>query len=130
LKANWPTARLQRDDAAAAGIIERIFQPAGDGNPRAPLRAFVKGTAFQVRVWRALMQVPPGRLISYGQLAAAVGNPNAARAVGSAVGQNCIAYLVPCHRVIRDTGVVGEYRWGRTRKRALLAWESARVVAV
>jgi AraC family transcriptional regulator of adaptative response/methylated-DNA-[protein]-cysteine methyltransferase len=122
---NWPNARWQRDDAAAAKLVRPIFEPANSKSPRPPLRAFVKGTAFQLRVWRALMQVPPGRLVTYGRLAAAIGNPTAARAVGTAVGQNSISYLIPCHRVIRETGVIGEYRWGRIRKRALLAWETA-----
>jgi AraC family transcriptional regulator of adaptative response/methylated-DNA-[protein]-cysteine methyltransferase len=94
-------------------------------NSRPLLRAFVTGTAFQVRVWRALLQVAPGQLTTYSRLAEAVGKPAAARAVGTAAGQNPLAYLIPCHRVIRETGVVGDYRWGRIRKRAMLAWETA-----
>jgi len=78
-----------------------------------------------VRVWRALLKVQSGTLVSYGGLAAAVSQPAAARAVGSAVGQNSLAYLIPCHRVIRETGVLGDYRWGRVRKQAILAWENA-----
>ena len=94
------------------------------------LRAFVKGTTFQLRVWRALLQVRPGTLVSYGRLAAALDKPAAARAVGTAVGHNPLAWLIPCHRVIRETGVIGEYRWGPVRKRAMLAWESAARIAV
>jgi AraC family transcriptional regulator of adaptative response/methylated-DNA-[protein]-cysteine methyltransferase len=78
-----------------------------------------------VRVWRALLAVQPGTLTSYGRLAEALGQPAAARAVGTAVGQNPLAYLIPCHRVIRETGVFGNYRWGPVRKRAMVAWESA-----
>jgi AraC family transcriptional regulator of adaptative response/methylated-DNA-[protein]-cysteine methyltransferase len=89
------------------------------------LRAFVQGTAFQVRVWRALLQVQPGTLVSYGHLAASLDKPFAARAVGTALGQNPLAYLIPCHRVIRETGVIGDYRWGQVRKRAMVAWESS-----
>jgi AraC family transcriptional regulator of adaptative response/methylated-DNA-[protein]-cysteine methyltransferase len=89
------------------------------------LRAFVRGTPFQVRVWRALLQIPAGTLISYGALATALARPGAARAVGTAVGRNPLAYLIPCHRVIRGTGVIGDYRWGTARKRAMLAWEEA-----
>jgi AraC family transcriptional regulator of adaptative response/methylated-DNA-[protein]-cysteine methyltransferase len=89
------------------------------------LRVLVHGTAFQVRVWRALLNVPSGTLVSYGSLAAALNQPAAARAVGSAVGQNSLAYLIPCHRVIRETGIIGGYRWGSVRKRALMAWESS-----
>jgi len=123
LRENWPKAQLRRDDSAAEKIAARIFTRA-PGRSRRPLRAFVKGTPFQVRVWRALMRIPPGRLTSYGRLAKALGIPSAARAVGSAVGANSLAYLIPCHRVIRETGVIGEYRWGAVRKRALVAWEN------
>ncbi len=126
LRNNWPMAQWRRNDSMAAGIVGRIFALPNGQNRRPSLRAFVKGSAFQVRVWRALLQVPPGQLTTYGQLAQAVGNPAAARAVGTAVGQNPLACLIPCHRVIRETGVIGHYRWGRTRKRALVAWESAR----
>jgi AraC family transcriptional regulator, regulatory protein of adaptative response / methylated-DNA-[protein]-cysteine methyltransferase len=125
LKTRWPRARLQRNDAVAGNFARRIFDRPAMGATPAPLRAFVRGTPFQVRVWRALLQVRPGALVSYGELAAAVGRPAAARAVGSAVGQNPLAYLIPCHRVIRETGVIGDYRWGRVRKRAMLAWEDA-----
>jgi AraC family transcriptional regulator of adaptative response/methylated-DNA-[protein]-cysteine methyltransferase len=93
---------------------------------RADLKALVRGTQFQVRVWRALLKVPPGAVVSYGHLAAAIGQPSAARAVGTAVGSNPLAFLIPCHRVIRETGVMGQYRWGWERKRALLGWEGAR----
>jgi AraC family transcriptional regulator of adaptative response/methylated-DNA-[protein]-cysteine methyltransferase len=125
LRAHWPRARLQRDDAAAARQAGKIFSPRSGRAARPALRAFVKGTAFQVRVWRALLLVPPGTLVSYGQLAAALDHPRAARAVGTAVGHNSLAWLIPCHRVIRETGVIGAYRWGHLRKRAMLAWESA-----
>jgi AraC family transcriptional regulator of adaptative response/methylated-DNA-[protein]-cysteine methyltransferase len=86
----------------------------------------VRGTPFQLRVWRALLKVQPGTLVSYGKLAAASGNPNASRATGTAVGSNAISFLIPCHRVIRETGISGNYRWGAVRKRAILAWESGR----
>jgi AraC family transcriptional regulator, regulatory protein of adaptative response / methylated-DNA-[protein]-cysteine methyltransferase len=127
LRQEWPNARARRDDSAAGKISRRIFARRGSRHARPPLRACVQGTAFQLRVWRALLEVPFGRLTTYGRLAAAVGKPTAARAVGAAVGQNPLAYLIPCHRVIRETGVSGGYRWGPTRKRALVAWESATV---
>ena len=100
---------------------------AGRGSqPAQPvLRAFVRGTPFQVRVWRALLQVQPGTLTSYGRLAGAIEKPTAARAVGTAVAKNPLAYLIPCHRVIRETGVIGDYHWGPIRKRAIIAWESS-----
>lgn len=125
LRAAWPNARLQRNDVLAANVSQSVFQaPAGERRPSG-LRAYVRGTEFQVRVWRALLEVPPGRLVSYQQLATHVGSPSAARVVGSAVGQNPLAGLIPCHRVIRTTGVLGDYRWGATRKRAIIGWETA-----
>jgi AraC family transcriptional regulator, regulatory protein of adaptative response / methylated-DNA-[protein]-cysteine methyltransferase len=125
VKSQWPRAHLQRDDTAVSQLANRIFARTPVGKSPASLRAFVRGTPFQVRVWRALLQVQRGTLVSYGGLAAAVGRPTAARAVGSAVGQNPLAYLIPCHRVIRETGVLGDYRWGQVRKRVILAWENA-----
>ena len=125
LGTDWPEARLRRDDAAAAQLMGAVFAHPSSRTSSRPLRAFVKGTAFQVRVWRALLQVRPGQLTTYGRLAAAIGCPAAARAVGTAVGQNPVSFLIPCHRVIRETGVMGEYRWGRIRKCAMVAWERA-----
>ncbi len=124
LKKSWPRARFKRDDSAAARTAKDVFEPLTNGKSRPPLRAFVRGTAFQVRVWRALLQVSPGTLVTYQRLAEVVCQASAARAVGSAVAKNPLAYLIPCHRVIRETGVVGEYRWGAVRKRAIIAWES------
>ena len=125
LQNDWPQAKLKRDDSAAARLAARIFARPADSHSRPALRAFVRGTPFQVRVWRALLQVQPGTLTSYGRLAGAIGKPAAARAVGAAVGQNPLAYLIPCHRVIRETGVIGDYHWGQIRKRAMIAWESS-----
>ncbi len=125
LTRTWPNARWLRDDAAATELLAAIFARPDRTPRRQPLRAFVKGTDFQVRVWRALLRVPPGALTSYGRLAAAIGAPSAARAVGSAVADNELAWLIPCHRVIRQTGALGEYRWGAARKRVMIAWERA-----
>ncbi len=126
LRVEWPRASLCRDDVAAREVAAMMFVPqvSPPGAPR--LRILVRGSTFQVRVWRALLQIPMGALISYGRLATQVGAPSAARAVGSAVAKNNIAFLIPCHRVIRETGVVGEYRWGHERKRVMLAWEGAK----
>lgn len=128
LKAQWPRARLQQSNTNANQLADHIFHRTTAKNSSVPLRAFVRGTSFQVRVWRALMQVQSGTLVSYGGLAAALNQPTAARAVGSAVGQNPLAYLIPCHRVIRETGVIGDYRWGQVRKRAMLVWENSSLV--
>ena len=95
----------------------------GEGGQRSGMRGFVRGSRFQVQVWRALLRIPDGYLSSYSELAEAVGRPRAARAVGTAVGGNPLAYLIPCHRVIRKTGVIGDYRWGTERKRAMIARE-------
>ncbi len=126
LGAAWPGAKLRRDDRTAAQLAGEVFRraPLRDRDKQPGIRAFVRGSAFQVRVWNALLQVPPGALVTYGKLAAAIGQPAAARAVGSAVGSNPLAYLIPCHRVIRQTGLIGDYRWGQLRKRAMLAWEA------
>lgn len=126
LRDSWPAATFARSDDDAAALARRIFDPPTRSGKPAPLRAFLRGTTFQVRVWRALLTVEPGTLVSYGGLARAIGRPEAARAVGTAVGQNPLAYLIPCHRVIRDTGIFGAYRWGKERKRALVAFESLR----
>ena len=125
LQETWPEAELARDDKAAARLSAQIFHRSKLENERPRIRAFVKGSAFQARVWKALLQVPPGSLVTYRRLAAAIGQPSAARAVGSAVGNNPLAYLIPCHRVIRETGLIGGYRWGQLRKRAMVAWETA-----
>lgn len=125
MHADWPLASLVWNDRQAAVIARRIFSTTPD--PSAPpWKLHVRGTPFQLRVWQALLSIPPGALVSYGKLAAAAGNPKAARATGSAVGANAISWLIPCHRVIRETGVTGHYRWGAVRKHAMLTWENAR----
>ncbi len=126
LHADWPAAAILRDDRAAAQMAREIFVRPKAAGPVPKLRAFIKGTEFQISVWRALVEVPAGRVTSYGRLAAAVDRPSAARAVGGAVGRNRVAFLIPCHRVIQETGVIGGFRWGPVRKRAILAWETAR----
>ena len=125
LRKQWPHARLGRDDNRARQVAESIFAKGKRKSGRLPLRAFVRGTPFQVRVWRALLCVPSGSLVSYGRLAAAVGLPRAARAVGSAVGANPLAFIIPCHRVIRETGALGNYRWDPIRKRAMSGLEAS-----
>jgi AraC family transcriptional regulator of adaptative response/methylated-DNA-[protein]-cysteine methyltransferase len=126
LRRNWPEADLRQDAAATAPVVERIFQPLASGAGR-PLALLVKGSNFQVKVWRALLELPFGSVTTYGQIAARIGAPGSARAVGGAVGANPIAWLIPCHRVIRETGLLGGYRWGPDRKAAMLGWEAARI---
>lgn len=121
LRQDWSKAAFVRDDEKAQDWLGNAFQ-SGDAPS---ITAWVSGTDFQLRVWRSLLAIPVGSLTSYGRLAQAIGMPKAARAVGSAVGANPLAFLIPCHRVIRETGVIGNYRWGHGRKRTLLAWEQA-----
>jgi len=124
MREEWPAAEYVRDDALARRLGQAIFTRSASEKGSSPLRAFVQGSEFQVKVWRALLRVRQGELVSYGSLAEAIGKTGASRAVGNAVGKNALAYLIPCHRVIRETGVVGNYRWGSSRKRAMLVWEA------
>ncbi len=126
LAAAWPAATIRRDRAATGRIVARVF-PEPDVRPEGPFHLLVRGTNFQVRVWQALLRIPPGAVISYGDLARRLDKPGAARAVGGAVGSNPVSYLIPCHRVVREATGLGEYRWGAVRKHALLAWEAARL---
>lgn len=121
----WPHATLRHEPAATATTAGRIFTPIAK-RPHEPLAVLVKGSNFQIQVWRALLALPAGAMATYGDIAAALDRPDAARAVGSAVGANSIAWLIPCHRVIRASGVLTGYRWGSARKAAMLGWEAAR----
>lgn len=121
----WPGAELVRDQAATAAVVARMFAPvAGPAADNPPLPVLLRGTNFQVKVWEALLSIPPGRVVSYGDVAAAIGRPTASRAVGGAVGSNPVSVLIPCHRVIRASGILHTYRWGSSKKQALLAWEA------
>lgn len=124
LKRRWKQAELTESPEATGPYIQRIFGPA-TRKAAAPLSLCLRGTNFQVKVWNALLETAMGSMVSYEGLARRIGRPRATRAVAQAVGQNPIAYLIPCHRVIRKIGAVGGYRWGPTRKKAMLGWESA-----
>jgi AraC family transcriptional regulator of adaptative response/methylated-DNA-[protein]-cysteine methyltransferase len=123
LRSALPDASYVEDAAGGARVVARVFDPARDADE---LRMFVRGTNFQMQVWRALLRVPEGAALSYQQLACSIGRPSATRAVASAVARNPVAVLIPCHRVLRKSGALGGYRWGRDRKRALLALEAGR----
>lgn len=125
LEARWPGAVITEAPRRTARTAAAIFDPLGSRADR-PLALLVRGTNFQVQVWTALLRIPPGQCAAYEDVAGAVGNPKAVRAVGTAVGRNPIAFLIPCHRVIRANGAIGGYRWGVPRKRAILAWEAGR----
>ena len=123
----WPAARFHEDAHATAPVAARIFQARAAGGEA--VRLAVCGTNFQLKVWEALLRIPPGRITSYQALARALGLPRSARAVGGAVAANPISWLIPCHRVIRRTGRFSNYEWGPRRKRAMLGWEAAWFVA-
>ncbi|HEY9616591.1 MAG TPA: methylated-DNA--[protein]-cysteine S-methyltransferase [Microcoleaceae cyanobacterium] len=123
LRIVWPDADIVCDQQVTEAIHDRIFTPAVD---HAPLILHIKGTNFQIQVWRALLQIPFAGITTYQGLATSVGRPTAARAIGNAIGSNPIAYLIPCHRVIRESGELGGYRWGLDRKVMLLGWEASR----
>lgn len=125
LLADWPAARLVEDQSVPV-VLDRALAALAAGDKPEAMRVLVRGTNFQVQVWRALLRIPLGFTLSYGELAAELGRPSGARAVGSAVGANRIGFLIPCHRVLRAGGALGGYRWGEPRKRAILAWELAR----
>ncbi len=124
LREQWSGASFRKDTAGTAEIAARIFAPVEHSSaPR--MRLFLKGSNFQINVWKALLKIPLGAVTSYEGLAAMANVPGAPRAVGNAVGANPLAYLIPCHRVIRKTGEFGNYGGGPARKKAMLVWESA-----
>ena len=118
LREEWPRAQFRQERARTESLAFAIF---GHGE-RPPLHVF--GTNFQLKVWEALLRVPDGAVTTYGDIAAAIGDPKASRAVGTAVGSNPVSYIIPCHRVIRSTGELGGYAWGPDRKRVMLALET------
>lgn len=124
LERDWPSARLVRANRQAGRLADTIFSDETRGVP-----VHIQGTNFQIQVWRALLRLPPGVCTTYGDLAKVIGRPGAGRAVGSAVGANPVAFLIPCHRVLRSDGGLGGYRWRPERKEAILAWEDARLTA-
>jgi AraC family transcriptional regulator of adaptative response/methylated-DNA-[protein]-cysteine methyltransferase len=123
LRQQWPDADIVQDDARTLHVIKTIFSSNKTGD--APLSVWVRGTNFQLNVWRALLNVQPGEVASYGDIAQRIGKPTASRAVGTAIGANPVALIIPCHRVLRQSGELGGYRWGETRKQAMLAREGA-----
>lgn len=124
LQDQWPHADLIHDDVHADALARTIFQ-FEPRTEKAPLHLFIKGTNFQIKVWEALMAIPFGTAVAYQDIAVAIGRPGATRAVGTAIGNNPIPFIIPCHRVIRKMGRFGNYGGGRARKKALIGWESA-----
>jgi len=124
----WPEAEVHEAPERTAPHVARIFEPAR-WRAETPVRLVLIGTDFEVRVWETLLRIPMGHAVRYADIARHLGQPTAARAVGSAVGRNPISFVVPCHRVLRGDGNLGGYHWGLTRKRALIGWESGRLAA-
>lgn len=124
LREKWPQARIRENRHGTLAVIRTMF--GGEKKLDRPVSLHVSGTNFQISVWKALLRIPPARVASYSQVAIAIGRPRSARAVGLAVGANPVAFLIPCHRVIQQSGTLGGYHWGETRKQAIHAWESAR----
>jgi AraC family transcriptional regulator of adaptative response/methylated-DNA-[protein]-cysteine methyltransferase len=121
----WPHACFKTDDGMARDIARQLFAPKAT-NMETRLQLAPEGTNFQIKVWQALLAIPPGAVASYQSIAKAIDHPGAARAVGTACAANPIAMLIPCHRVLRESGALGGYAFGVDRKRALIAWENAR----
>ncbi len=121
LRKMWPLATFEHQVHSAADVAAAMSGPAADA-PR-PLSLYVHGTNFQLAVWRALLRIPLGGAVTYSHVAEAVGARRAVRAVGTAIGANPVAFLIPCHRVIQQSGALGGYRWGPERKQALQTWE-------
>jgi AraC family transcriptional regulator of adaptative response/methylated-DNA-[protein]-cysteine methyltransferase len=126
LKDNWPAAKFTEDYGGTGVVIDEmmvLFQRKSS----TPLRLYLSGTNFQIKVWEALLKIPPGSVVSYEDVAMLIGMPSASRAVGNAVSRNPIPVLIPCHRVIRKSGEFGDYRWGASRKKAILGWEMTKL---
>ncbi|MCB1492732.1 MAG: bifunctional helix-turn-helix domain-containing protein/methylated-DNA--[protein]-cysteine S-methyltransferase [Rhodobiaceae bacterium] len=126
MASRWPAASFRHDDRAVSAYAARIFDP-DEWRPDRPLRVVFIGSGFEVKVWETLLRIPFGRATTYSDIASHIGNPNAARAVGAAVGRNPISFIVPCHRVLGKSGGLCGYHWGLTRKKAILGWEAGLV---
>ncbi len=126
LKNDWPLADFTQNEKATGAMAERLFMPAS-WNQKQPFHLHLRGTNFQIQVWQALLAIPEGAMVSYSDLAGFMGRSTAVRAAASAVAKNPVGYLIPCHRVISKSGQIHNYRWGATRKRAILGWEASQV---
>ena len=128
MQQRWPEAQFSAGSGQTLAVVDQMFASASRSaqGRRPSLSLFVSGSKFQVQVWKALLAIPAGSVVAYGDIAHHLGMGTAgARAVGTAVGANPIGWLIPCHRVIRQTGVLSEYRWGKSRKLAMLGWEAS-----
>lgn len=128
MKEHWHNSVFHQDQGITKGFADQIFGARDSSSAKKKIHLFVKGTNFQVKVWEALLKIPMGNVTTYQSIATQIQNANALQAVGSAVGSNHIAYLIPCHRVIRKDGILGEYRWSSVRKKSLIGWEMAKSI--
>jgi AraC family transcriptional regulator of adaptative response/methylated-DNA-[protein]-cysteine methyltransferase len=126
LEERWQNAKLIKNPDITRSLIKRIFNPS-EGKDSPPLHLLLSGTNFQIKVWEALIKIPMGAVVSYEDVAAHIGMPNASRAVGNAVGNNPVSFVIPCHRVIRKTAEFGNYGGGVARKLAILGWEAVQM---
>lgn len=126
LKSRWKNATLIENPDVTRSIVEQIFNPL-TRRRTTPLHLLLNGTNFQIKVWEALIRIPMGAVVSYEDVAASIGMPKASRAVGNAVGNNPVSFVIPCHRVIRKTAEFGNYGGGKARKMAILGWESVQI---
>lgn len=124
-KTAWPNAKITEDKDEHIENLEQIF--ANKWEDLEQINLHIQGTDFQLKVWEALLKIPTGKLASYSEVAETINNPNASRAVGTALACNPVGYLIPCHRIIKKVGSLGEYRWGSIRKMAIIGWEAALV---
>jgi AraC family transcriptional regulator, regulatory protein of adaptative response / methylated-DNA-[protein]-cysteine methyltransferase len=122
LRSQWPAAKFQQEDEGTQLVVDQIFSSYFQNNA-GPIKLHLFGTNFQIKIWEALLRIPPGTLVSYQDVAVYIGVPRGLRAVGRTISSNPIPVLIPCHRVIRKTGELGDYRWGSARKQAILTWE-------
>lgn len=134
LQQAWPLSTLQHNQALTAPVVDRMFslqyehhQQYKHDSLQKPFSLHVSGTNFQVAVWRALLKIPSGSLVSYSELANTLGYPKASRAVANAIGANPVAWMIPCHRVIRESGALGGYRWGVPKKQLIQTWERLQI---
>ncbi len=121
LQKQWSQALLKRDDRSVEQVVRQLFTRSA----KSKIQLAPTGSNFQIQVWQALLSIPPGQLSTYKRIAAAIGRPTASRAVARAMSSNPVAYLIPCHRVLRADGLLGGYRWGTVRKQAIIAYEAA-----
>lgn len=124
LKQHWSESHLKYNPGKTSIVAANLFVPKSS----APLNILVKGSPFQLKVWEALLKIPFGKLVSYQAVSEHVNNPRGLQATGGAIGKNPVAFLIPCHRVIRKTGEINGYRWGLDKKSALIGWEASQLL--